>query len=444
MWAIPVICTSTILIFYVLRLHLLFESYSKQIIVRKPLDSKIIFAALHFLEDYKSNKKRKSIEHYVSVMAKSHHRNTAFLLFKSKSQYPTLIVNAANPISPNILRKAIGIWSTYTPDSQLYKEGVSLKIDSDMYHLISRKDYINNQFYELFLLSNIDRAIQAEYISSVIILALLLLVVSSLIILSILSLTFSINVVKRSIEEDDCHTSWYWCEEVNDLFESIKTFKKLQHSWRHDLLSAVLATHNMFEQMDDLGRVPLSDPDREADYQIAKERAAFAYRMVRDTRKLGQISKLIKPQRMSVTELFASIQTVFTSNNIEYKKPNKEYYLNIDSSYFIGRAMSNVIENSIKYSGGINERITVGFSLSKDGKGVISVKDQGIGMSEECQKKILAGHWGIDVRENSDIPGTGLGLNSAIEIFRAHGGEVIIKSELGKGTLIAIKLTLVV
>ncbi len=102
------------------------------------------------------------------------------------------------------------------------------------------------------------------------------------------------------------------------------------------------------------------------------------------------------------------------------------------------RLVSNLISNAYKY-GKENGEIKV--SLSRDlqnGKIKLSVADNGIGISEEEKEKIFDRFYRSD--KSRSEAGTGLGLSLALEIAKLHGGDIIIESELDKGSTFIVLL----
>lgn len=91
----------------------------------------------------------------------------------------------------------------------------------------------------------------------------------------------------------------------------------------------------------------------------------------------------------------------------------------------------NLIGNSIKYKGdGVPEiHIT---SLKKDSKWLFCVKDNGIGISKEYLEKIFVVFQRLHTAQ--EYEGTGIGLAIAQKIVHQHGGNIWVKSELGKGS----------
>ncbi len=98
--------------------------------------------------------------------------------------------------------------------------------------------------------------------------------------------------------------------------------------------------------------------------------------------------------------------------------------------------MINLISNAIKYSpkGG---KVGVRMRL-EEGNLRIEVKDQGMGISKENQKKLFQAFTRVDSSNTAQIPGTGLGLVIVKAIVEAHGGKISVDSEPGRGTTFAI------
>ncbi len=104
----------------------------------------------------------------------------------------------------------------------------------------------------------------------------------------------------------------------------------------------------------------------------------------------------------------------------------------------ISQAVSNLLDNAVKYSGGAKD---IGVSLAADdGFVVVSVKDQGIGISRDEQKRIFERFHRVSTGLVHDVKGSGLGLSIVNHIVEAHGGKVTVQSEPGKGSVFSIRL----
>lgn len=99
----------------------------------------------------------------------------------------------------------------------------------------------------------------------------------------------------------------------------------------------------------------------------------------------------------------------------------------------IQQIMTNLISNSVKYT----PAGSIDFSLDVDTDKKIlqfSVKDTGMGMSEESLETIFDPFTRYDLKKNAKIQGTGLGMSIVSNLIKAMGGEINVESELGKGT----------
>ncbi len=144
---------------------------------------------------------------------------------------------------------------------------------------------------------------------------------------------------------------------------------------------------------------------------------------------------LINIVKQSVNELraFAKESEIKLILNIEAQNA-----LLKGNGFLLQKAISNLIQNSIKYS---NKKTNVFITISKrKNKIEFTVKDNGIGISKENQKKIFERFYRIDKSRSKKTGGTGLGLPIAKRIIEEHGGTIVLKSELNKGTTFIVVL----
>lgn len=107
----------------------------------------------------------------------------------------------------------------------------------------------------------------------------------------------------------------------------------------------------------------------------------------------------------------------------------------------ISRVFQNLLNNAIKFSN-YNSSIAVETTLTNNRKVFVSIKDEGIGMSDEDQKYIFERFYKADATRNEIKEGSGLGLAIAREFLFAHGEEISVKSVLDKGTTFVFSLSL--
>ena len=98
-----------------------------------------------------------------------------------------------------------------------------------------------------------------------------------------------------------------------------------------------------------------------------------------------------------------------------------------------------LVDNAIKYTpNGGNVTVEMGEDTAQ--KVYFSVKDSGIGIEPEDQKKIFERFYRVDKARSREMGGNGLGLSIATEILRIHDGKIFVDSEPGQGTTFTVEL----
>lgn len=104
----------------------------------------------------------------------------------------------------------------------------------------------------------------------------------------------------------------------------------------------------------------------------------------------------------------------------------------------IERVVLNILSNAIKYTpdnGTI--KVYVGFVYND---AYIKVIDNGVGIPKDDLSRIFDRFYRVDKARTRELGGTGLGLSIAKEILNQNKGSIDIKSEVGKGTEVVIRL----
>jgi signal transduction histidine kinase len=102
----------------------------------------------------------------------------------------------------------------------------------------------------------------------------------------------------------------------------------------------------------------------------------------------------------------------------------------------VKQILNNLLSNAFKYT----EKGTVTLSVSSQSDNddiwvTFSVADTGIGIRQEDIPKLFGDYNQVDTRTNRKIEGTGLGLSLTKKFVELMDGQIIVKSEYGKGTV---------
>jgi PAS domain S-box-containing protein len=105
----------------------------------------------------------------------------------------------------------------------------------------------------------------------------------------------------------------------------------------------------------------------------------------------------------------------------------------------VEQVLQNIISNAVKYSP--EGSLIQVKGVVKEDQYEVSVDDQGIGMTSEQVAKVFEKFYRADA-SNTAIPGTGLGMSIVKYLVEAHGGEVWVESQKGKGTTVRFTIPL--
>jgi signal transduction histidine kinase len=80
--------------------------------------------------------------------------------------------------------------------------------------------------------------------------------------------------------------------------------------------------------------------------------------------------------------------------------------------------------------------------MRQNGHGVVTVSDNGIGISSAELPHIFDRFWRADPARSRDSGGAGLGLSIAHSIASTHGGTIDVESDPGKGSVFRLTVPL--
>lgn len=162
-------------------------------------------------------------------------------------------------------------------------------------------------------------------------------------------------------------------------------------------------------------------------------------------------SSLIDVNQLSIEPQALHLQPIAhqVANEIQRQTSNHKLIVDLSpalplvsvDSRWIKQVFRNILDNAVKYSPNGGLIVIHGEVRKKDV--VISIADQGIGISPEDLIPIFEKYFRVKNIHTRTIPGTGLGLPIARAIVEVHGGKIWADSKLGQGTTVFFSLPVI-
>ena len=190
-----------------------------------------------------------------------------------------------------------------------------------------------------------------------------------------------------------------------------------------------------------------SDPTSVAYFSnIIKEENVRMNKHVETILETGQLENKdleLNRQPVNVHDL---IQAVVDSYKLQLEEKPSNIHMQLDATTpeitadeeHLLHVLSNLIDNAIKYS---KEAIDILVSTANvNNKIIITVEDNGIGMTNETKKHIFEKFYRAHFGNIHNVKGFGLGMSYVKRIVALHKGQIRVQSELDHGTTIEITL----
>lgn len=141
----------------------------------------------------------------------------------------------------------------------------------------------------------------------------------------------------------------------------------------------------------------------------------------------------------TVLQILTSMKLVFEERNacVTYEKEGKEFELE-GSPIHLTNVIYNLIDNSLKYSPN-NPVIHILLKNSSE-KLALSVRDSGIGIPSEYQKKIFEKFFRVPTGDVHNAKGYGLGLSYVAAVVKSHCGAITLESNSEEGSCFTVFL----
>ncbi|MDP5276052.1 cell wall metabolism sensor histidine kinase WalK [Chengkuizengella axinellae] len=213
----------------------------------------------------------------------------------------------------------------------------------------------------------------------------------------------------------------------------------------HELRTPLTTIKSYLEALEDGA---LSDADLAKRFVgVTRNEADRMIRLVSDLLHLSRYDSNQTVVMKRETEIKQMLEDVVDRFSFQLNQREIEMKLTVDKSIKtmmvdpdkLDQVLDNLVSNAIKYTPdkGI---IMINCNKKQQDWIKISIEDNGVGIPKRDIHRIFERFYRVDKARSRNMGGTGLGLSIAKEIINAHGGEIMLESELHKGTKVTFIL----
>ena len=219
-------------------------------------------------------------------------------------------------------------------------------------------------------------------------------------------------------------------------------YQQAIHFVAHEMRTPLSSIQGQSEMM---GRFALPEDKKK---QMVESINSESKRLARLIQTFLDVERLSEGQMQLKNEVFTTAAVVDAcAKRVQPLAERKKIVLHVDERLeghlhgdreLMEYAMYNLMTNAIKYSPAESEVWVT--ARQENGQVKVSVRDQGIGMDEQEQKKVFQKFYRTKRAEISGEAGTGIGLSIVDQIVAHHGGKMELTSAPGKGSCFTIVL----
>jgi two-component system, OmpR family, phosphate regulon sensor histidine kinase PhoR len=211
----------------------------------------------------------------------------------------------------------------------------------------------------------------------------------------------------------------------------------------HEVRTPLAGLRSAVESFD-LGAEHISEDEDQQLRRIMSRQLARLDRLVDDLSELSRIESGDIPLDRTMVDLYSLVRDL--CEDFADRASHKALRLIVSGAPVrvcadamrIQQALSNLIDNAIKY-GGENDAIEIEVSACGDA-GVVSVTDHGEGVSPEERERIFRRFYRVDKSRSQDVGGSGLGLAITKHLVLLHRGTIDVESVPGHGSTFVVRL----
>jgi signal transduction histidine kinase len=212
-------------------------------------------------------------------------------------------------------------------------------------------------------------------------------------------------------------------------------------------LKTPLALLSLFSEILELGRVN-NEEKRTEYYRIIRHESLRLNKVIDNILDFSKIEAGRKTYNFADGDMAEVIEHVLASYRYQIVNSGFDVKTNIQPDLppvlidrdAMAQAISNLVDNAIKYSGKVKQLSIKTEALGSDLS--IEIADHGIGIPRAEQAKVFEKFYRVGNGLVHDVKGSGLGLSLVKHIIEAHKGTISVESDVGEGSRFTILLPL--
>ena len=224
-----------------------------------------------------------------------------------------------------------------------------------------------------------------------------------------------------------------------DILAAAKARQDFTANVSHELKTPLTAISGYAELLDG-GMV--GEEQQKHFYQEIRKNADRLLALINDIIRLSDLDRKGHEPSLGVIDLYEVVKECMDELTVNAKQRNVNISLDGESCNVHGskdmlkELVENLAQNAIRYN---NSGGKVWVSVTKrDGRSVLTVKDNGIGIPASEQQRIFERFYRVDKSRSKATGGTGLGLAIVKHIVEIHDAKIELDSAPGVGTAISV------
>jgi len=185
----------------------------------------------------------------------------------------------------------------------------------------------------------------------------------------------------------------------------------------------------------------LQDPKRTEEYlDISKNELKRLSLLVDKVLRMSLFEKQEPELKLENFDLRELVEEILRTMKLQFDKfaaqvnfqwEGNDFHLKADRMHLTS-VVYNLIDNALKYS---REQPEIQIELNQqDAQLMLRVRDNGLGISPEYQKRIFDKFFRVPSGDRHDTKGHGLGLSYIASVIEKHDGKISVESKLGEGS----------